>query len=83
MQEAYRLSRILTEFDKGHYENFRLRAEVCIQHKKWKEAQRYFNKAIRCLKQDLIWDDNRPEGEKSRAELISEIKCEIAKIPSN
>jgi tetratricopeptide (TPR) repeat protein len=83
LQEAYRLSKILTEFDKGHYENFLVRAEVCLQVEKAKEARRFYNKAIRCLGQDQIWDINRPEGIKSKAELISEIQSKIAKIPND
>jgi hypothetical protein len=82
-REAYRLSKILTEFDKGHYEHFLARAEACRQLKKNKEARRYCNKAIRCLKQDLIWDINRPEGIKSKAEIISEIQAILAKIPND
>ena len=82
-REAYRLSKILTEFDKGHYENFLARAEACRQLKKNKEARRYYNKAIRCLKQDPIWDINRPEGIKAKADIISEIQSIKAKIPND
>ncbi len=74
LQEAHRLSKIFTEFDKGHYENFLARAEVCRQLKKNKEARLYCNLAIRSLKQDPIWDINRPEGTKTKAEIISEIQ---------
>jgi hypothetical protein len=80
-REAYRLSKILTEFDKGHYEHFFARAKACLPLKKNKEARRYCNLAIKCLNQDLIWDINRPEGIKSRAEIISEIQSMKAKIP--
>ena len=83
LPEAHRLSKILTEFDKGHYENLLARATVCCQSKKNKEARRYFNKAIRCLKQDLIWDTNKPEETKSKAEIILEIQSMKAKIPKD
>ena len=81
LKEAYRLSKILTEYDTGHYENFELRADVCVERKKWEEDRAYYNKAISCLEQDFNWDNNRPSEEKSRAELISEIKLKLAKIP--
>jgi tetratricopeptide (TPR) repeat protein len=83
LQEAYRLSKVLTEFDKAHYENFLVRAEVCLQLKKTEEAQRYYNEAISCLERDPIWDINRPEGIKSKAEIISEIQSRIARIPND
>ena len=83
LQEAYRLSKILTEYDTGHYENFELRADVCAKLKKWDEAREYYNKAIDCLKGDPNWDNNRPPEEKSRAELISEIELKLAQIPTN
>jgi hypothetical protein len=83
LQEAYRLSRILTEYDTSHYENFELRADVCTKRKEWTEAREYYNKAINCLKGDPNWDDNRPSEEKSKAELISEIEIKVAKIPPN
>lgn len=82
-RETYRLSKILTEFDKGHYEHFFARAKACLQLKKNNEARRYCNLAIRCLNQDLIWDINRPEGIKSKAEIISEIQSFKAKIPND
>ena len=83
LQEAHRLSVILTGYDTAHYENFELRADVCAKIREWAEARDYYNKAISCLKRDLIWDNNRPPGEKSRAELISEIELKLAKIPPN
>ncbi len=83
LQETYRLSKILTDFDKAHYENFLVRAEVCLQLKKGKEARRYYNEAIKCLESDKIWDINRPEGIKSKAEIISEIQSRIAKISND
>ncbi len=79
LEEAYRLSKILTEYDTGHYENFELRADVCVKRKKWEEAREYYNKAIGCLKRDLTWDNNKPPEEKSKAELISEIELKLAK----
>ena len=53
LQEAYKLSKILTEYDTGHYENFELRADVCVKLKNMEEEARdYYNKAINCLKRD-------------------------------
>jgi Domain of unknown function (DUF4365) len=83
LQEAYKLSRILTEYDTCHYENFELRADVCVKLKMEEEARDYYNKAINCLKRDPNWDNDRPPEEKSRAELISEIEIKLAEIPPN
>ena len=72
--EAYRLCKILTEFDVSHYDHFELMGDICSQIKKPDEARTYYDTAIRMLKGDPNWDKNRVEGIETVSDNIKRIE---------
>jgi hypothetical protein len=60
--EAYRLCKILTQFDKSHYDHFELIGDICLQIRKPDEAIIYYDFAIDMFRRDPNWDKNRVEG---------------------
>ena len=72
--EAYRLCKILTDFDRGHYDHFELMGDICCQFGKSREAISYYDKAIDVFQQDPNWDKNRDEGILSVSENVSRIQ---------
>lgn len=72
--EAYRLCKILTEFDISHYDHFELMGDICSQLGKSDEAITYYNEAIDMFRRDPNWDKNRVEGILSASENIQRIE---------
>lgn len=82
-QDAYRLCKMLTGFDKSHYDHFLLMARICRQLEKYDEARTYYDSAIKMCKEDPNWDKNRVNGIPYISEIISEIEQEKASLPSS
>jgi len=72
--EAYRLCKILTDFDKSHYDHFELMGDICSQLGKPDEAIIYYDIAIDMFRKDPNWDKNRVEGILSTSENIQRIE---------
>lgn len=72
--EAYRVCKILADFDKSHYDHFELMGDICSQLGKSDEAITYYNEAIDMFRRDPNWDKNRVEGILSTSENIQRIE---------
>ena len=80
--EAYRLCKILTDFDKDHYDHFELMGDICVQLGKSDEAITYYDIAIDVFRRDPNWDKNRVEGILSKSENIQRIELKKAALTS-
>ncbi len=81
-QSAYELGKLLTIFDKGHYEHFLLMGRICRELGKSSEAKAYYETAIEVCKKDLNWDKNLPSNIPTISELVSQIEAEMATLPN-
>ncbi len=81
LDEAYRLCRILTDFDKAHYDHFELMGDICQQLEKYEEARTNYDFAIKKCKDDPNWDKNRVKGVPKISEVISGIEQKKASLP--
>lgn len=79
-QNAYQLCKLLTEFDKGHYDNFLLLARICRELGKKAEAKANYETSIRTCKEDPNWDKNKPSNIPRISEIISAIEEEMATL---
>lgn len=80
--EAYRLCKVLTDFDKDHYDHFELMGDICVQLEKSDEAITYYDFAIDVFRRDPNWDKNRVEGIMSTSENIQRIELKKATLRS-
>lgn len=80
LPEAYRLCKILTDFDKDHYEHFELLGDICVQLGKTDEAMTYYDCAIDIFRRDPNWDRNRVEGILSKSDNIQRIEQKKAAL---
>ena len=72
--DAYQLAKILTIFDKSHYDHFELMGDICAVLGSPTEALNYYDQAIEMFRQDPNWDKNRTEGISSVSENIQRIQ---------
>jgi hypothetical protein len=79
-QNAYQTCKLLTEFDKGHYDHFMILARICRQLGKFPEARDNYETAIRICKEDLNWDRSKPPNIPTISEIISGIEEEMAAL---
>jgi hypothetical protein len=72
--KAYELGKILTIFDKSHYDHFELLGDICGLLGNRNEALIYYDIAIDMFRRDPNWDKNRVEGILSTSENIHRIE---------
>jgi hypothetical protein len=79
-QGAYNLLRLLTEFDRSHYDHFLTLARVCRALGKRSEARDNYNVAIGICRDDPNWNKlKRPENA-SIEEIINGIEKELSDL---
>ena len=74
--EAYSLCKLLTDFDKSHYDHFWLFARMNRLKGMEEEALRNYEKAIEILRGDTKWDKLKSASQPSTAQLVALIKKE-------
>ncbi len=72
--EAYEIGKILTIFDKSHYDHFELLGDICALLRNYNEALNYYDIAIGMFRRDPNWDKNRVKGILSTSENIQRIE---------
>jgi hypothetical protein len=83
LQNAYPLSRLLTQFDHGHYDHFLIHAKICRRLKKYKEAEENYDTAIKICKGDPNWNKRKGPKDPSIEDIIAMIEDEKAKFKLN
>jgi hypothetical protein len=79
-ENAYKLCKLLLEFDKGHYDHFLMFARICRQIGKNAEAKANYETAIRICKGDRNWDKDRPRNIAPMPMIIHAIEEEMATL---
>ncbi|MHA2408085.1 MAG: hypothetical protein ACXACA_06920, partial [Candidatus Ranarchaeia archaeon] len=77
-QEAYRLSKLLVEFDRSHYDHFLILARICHQLGKKSEARDNYNIAIGICKDDPNWNKRKRPEDVQIEEIIENIEKELS-----
>ncbi|MCW4002797.1 MAG: DUF4365 domain-containing protein [Candidatus Bathyarchaeota archaeon] len=80
LQGAYEFGRLLTEFDRGHYDHFLLLARVCDQLGRYAEARDNYNIAIGICKDDPNWNKLKKPEDPTIEEVIYRIEKELATL---
>ncbi|HML03611.1 MAG TPA: DUF4365 domain-containing protein [Candidatus Bathyarchaeia archaeon] len=79
-ENAYKLCKLLSEFDKCHYDHFLMFARICRQLGKSAEAKTTYETAIRICKGDRNWDKDRPQNIAPMSVIIHAIEEEMATV---
>lgn len=79
-QSAYEFGRILTEFDRGHYDHFLTLARICRHLGKYAEARDNYNIAIGICKDDPNWNKLKKPQDVTIEEIIEGIEEELADL---
>ena len=80
LPSAYAVSKLLTQFDHGHYDHFALHARICRKLGKTEEAKKNYKIAIQICKADPNWDKNRRPNAPLIGEIIRSIEYELQEI---
>lgn len=76
LQNAYRLCKLLADFDHGHYDHYLLLARICRQLGKRDEADYNYKTAIEICKADPNWDKKRQRDAPYIREIVARIERE-------
>jgi hypothetical protein len=76
LQNAYRFSQILSNFDHGHYDHFLVLARICLQLGKKQEAIDNYDAAIEICKRDKNWNMKKGVNDPSIEDIISLLENE-------
>jgi len=82
-QDAYELSKILAQFDQGHYDHFLIHARICGHLGKFEEAKENYDIAIKICKDDPNWNKRKGPQDPSIEDIIAMIEIEKAKFMLN
>lgn len=80
LQGAYKLLRLLAEFDRGHYDHFLALARVCRALGKISEARDNYNVAIGICKDDPNWNKLKRPEDASIEEIVNGIEKELSDL---
>lgn len=75
--KAYFLCKFLTDFDKSHYDHFRLMGQICLALERKEEAISYYNQAIEICRRDTNWNKRKRPSDPSIEDIIISIKKEM------
>jgi hypothetical protein len=78
--QAYRLGKLLCEFDRGHYDHFLIMARTCRQVGCVAEARDYYNIAIGICKDDHNWNNRIKPGDQKIEDIIANIEKELVSL---
>ena len=79
-QAAYELLRLLTDFDRGHYDHFVVLAQVCRQLGRTSEARDNYNVAIGICKDDPNWNKLKKPEDASIEDVIQSLEKELSEL---
>jgi Tfp pilus assembly protein PilF len=82
-EEAYRLGKLLADFDKSHYDHFLILARICFKLDKIDEAIDNYNIAIDICKRDRNWNKLKRSEDSTIEEIIKSIEKELSKLKLN
>jgi tetratricopeptide (TPR) repeat protein len=82
-QRAYELSKILAQFDQGHYDHFLIHARICTHLGKYEEAEENYDTAIKICKDDPNWNKRKGPNDPSIQDIIQMVADEKARFKQN
>lgn len=77
LETAYFLAKLLTKFDRGHYDHFALFGNICKLLGKRKEACLSYKEAINICERDKNWNKLKKPGDPSIEKIIASIRKEM------